>query len=443
MDEELKETTVDERIDCIKKQFNRNNNIGIDLDALIAVEDNIVDILWQCPICYKNYIATCYQRLKRKFPFCEKCNSIVNSARTGENDLLSNRPKIADTWHPTKNNGLKPWMVSVASNHVVWWHCKQCGWDWQVDVYDRCCSSDDAGCPVCSHRYLRRGFNDLMTTSPSIASQWCQKRNGKVHAYDVMDGTKNIIVNGLKQKPYWKCKQCGYEWQATCLERTRQGCNCPACNHSAVHTGFNDLKTKYPDVIQDWDYDKNTISPDEILPGSVIKVWWKCKKCGKSWMSAPNTHVKGHGCPRCSKRCLHEENGFADSLSDLLPQYANEIHSYRSITFNKAAKTIGINHVFPSEIRQKQLDILIPSLKIAIEFNGIYWHSHDILKKHNMTPHDYHKMKFNYCNDIGIKLLFVWEDDWIDRKDEILNAVYEVVNNGTTNIPPILHRLEL
>jgi len=62
------------------------------------------------------------------------------------------------------------------------------------------------------------------------------------------------------------------------------------------------------------------------------------------------------------------------------------------------------------------LDIYIPSLKIALEYNGVYWHSE--LYKHR----DYHLNKTELCNENGIKLLHVWEDDW-NYKNEIIKSM--------------------
>ena len=64
----------------------------------------------------------------------------------------------------------------------------------------------------------------------------------------------------------------------------------------------------------------------------------------------------------------------------------------------------------------KELDIYIPSKKIAIECNGVYWHS-DRLKSQK-----YHLDKFNACKERGIQLLTLWED-WIINKRDIVESI--------------------
>jgi len=58
-----------------------------------------------------------------------------------------------------------------------------------------------------------------------------------------------------------------------------------------------------------------------------------------------------------------------------------------------------------------ELDIVIPSLHLAIEYNGLYWHS-EIHKENN-----YHKIKMEKCNEAGYRLIQIFEDEWLNNKD--------------------------
>lgn len=64
----------------------------------------------------------------------------------------------------------------------------------------------------------------------------------------------------------------------------------------------------------------------------------------------------------------------------------------------------------------KELDIYIPSVKLAIEANGVFWHS-ELFKKS-----DYHIQKTKECSDLGISLIHIWEDDW-NNKREIVKSI--------------------
>jgi len=68
-------------------------------------------------------------------------------------------------------------------------------------------------------------------------------------------------------------------------------------------------------------------------------------------------------------------------------------------------------------IKPYELDIYVPSLKIAFEFNGLYWHN-ELNKEKN-----YHANKTDECEKQGIQLIQVWEDDWIHKQDIIKSMV--------------------
>lgn len=63
------------------------------------------------------------------------------------------------------------------------------------------------------------------------------------------------------------------------------------------------LENSYPDLLLEWDYDKNiNISPNRITSKSGRRVWWKCKKCEHEWESTVHNRAEGKGCPACAKR---------------------------------------------------------------------------------------------------------------------------------------------
>lgn len=64
-----------------------------------------------------------------------------------------------------------------------------------------------------------------------------------------------------------------------------------------------------------------------------------------------------------------------------------------------------------------EIDIYIESKNIGFEYNGLYWHS-----ELNMEP-NYHINKQDLANSLGIKLINIWEDDWIDKKEIIKSKI--------------------
>ncbi|MCQ2582020.1 MAG: zinc-ribbon domain-containing protein [Alphaproteobacteria bacterium] len=51
------------------------------------------------------------------------------------------------------------------------------------------------------------------------------------------------------------------------------------------------------------------LKPEEFLPGSGKKVWWKCSKCGNEWQVEVRQRVKGLSkCPNCKKQNVSKNN---------------------------------------------------------------------------------------------------------------------------------------
>lgn len=138
----------------------------------------------------------------------------------------------------------------------------------------------------------------------SLLNEWDYERN------TVAPETKSA---GSQYKAWWTCPVCGHRYQATITNRTH-GSGCPCCSGAVVIPGINDLKTKYPELCKEWDYEKNTIRPEEVSRASGIKVWWKCPDCGHSWKASVANRTRNSKCPACSRNrkkevCQYSLNG--------------------------------------------------------------------------------------------------------------------------------------
>ena len=75
-----------------------------------------------------------------------------------------------------------------------------------------------------------------------------------------------------------------------------------------------------------------------------------------------------------------------------------------------------------SLLDNKELDIYIPSYNLAFEFNGLYWHS-ELYKDKN-----YHLNKTIECESKGVKLIHIFEDEWIHKKDIVKSRIKNLLN---------------
>lgn len=74
-----------------------------------------------------------------------------------------------------------------------------------------------------------------------------------------------------------------------------------------------------------------------------------------------------------------------------------------------------------SVLNGSELDVMIPSKNLAIEYNGIYYHSDAI------RPNDYHLAKTLRCAENGIRLIHIFEDEWFYRKDQVKGKLKHVL----------------
>lgn len=68
-------------------------------------------------------------------------------------------------------------------------------------------------------------------------------------------------------------------------------------------------------------------------------------------------------------------------------------------------------------IPNRELDFYLSKYKLAIEFNGSYYHAED------RKPKNYHQDKFKLCEQKGIHLISIFEKDWIEQKDKVKSVL--------------------
>ena len=128
---------------------------------------------------------------------CPYCSH--NKVLAGFNDLATLLPDIAAEWSD-RNYPLLPTQVTVFANRKAWWKCKDCGREWNTLISTR---SGGSKCPYCSGYIFSKGFNDLQTTHPEIASEWSEK-NLPLKPDEVNKTQKFVLIDELSFFQYKK-----------------------------------------------------------------------------------------------------------------------------------------------------------------------------------------------------------------------------------------------
>lgn len=288
------------------KQWDYEKNTVIPSEI---VSGSMLKVWWKCEIGH-SWMACIMDRSRSKNPRCPYCHG--DRVEQGFNDLETVSPDLAKQWNHCLNEIL-PSQVTKWSAKKVWWVCEK-GHSWKTAVSDR---SSGKNCPYCNSNKLLPGFNDLESCSPVIAKEWDYEKNSIFPSQ---------VFKATNTKMWWRCSQ-GHSWQAGVADRTLGGNGCPYCSGKKVLKGFNDLETVRPDVAKEWDYEKNSILPSEVVQYSGKTVWWKCEK-GHSWERSISGRSSGNGCPYCSgKKVLKGYNDLETVRPDIVKEWDYEKNS--------------------------------------------------------------------------------------------------------------------
>ena len=305
---------------------------------------------------------------------------------------LIENTELMNEWDKDNNDkfGYDPCTLTYGSKYKVFWICSKCGFKWSAIIKDR---TNGHGCPQCGkkksietrRRIIVEKEGSLFEKCSELMKEWDYEKNKKY------DPKKLTIYSNVKV--WWKCKKCGNEWQTKIANRTALKNNCPKCAIKNLRKTIITKKIekkgrifdKYPELLKEWNYDKNqNIKPEQIVGKTNKKVWWKCSICGNEWEASINHRCGGSGCPKCYRR---NQTSFPEQV---LFYYIKK----------KFPKTINkYTDIFDNGM---ELDIFIPELNIGIEYDGYMWHN-------NSTSQKREKVKYEYCKKNNISLIRIKE----------------------------------
>ena len=160
-----------------------------------------------------------------------------------------------------------------------------------------------SNCGCLGNEALRRknlvpGVNDLVTVRLDLASEWDYEKNGLKKPENRTESSSD--------KVWWMCLKGHPSYQQIIANRTLQHQGCPYCSHTVVVSGETDLATLRPDLLEEWDYEKNTILPGEVFANGTTKVYWRCKEGHSYYKSVRDRVAQKYGCPFCANNLRME-----------------------------------------------------------------------------------------------------------------------------------------
>lgn len=189
------------------------------------------------------------------------------------------------------------------------------------------------------------------------------------------------------------CPSHGPFWQSPTNHLSGKGC--PVCGSEA--TGDASRKTTDQflcDARAVWgdtyDYSQATYT------GSHTKLTIGCRIHGPFEQTPTNHLTKKSGCPSCN----HMKSAPEDQVARFLSTFTTVVQRDRKI------------------IGPKELDIFLPEHNLAIEYCGMYWHSHGDAADERKNKRR-HAEKHRLCAEQGIRLITLFETEWAERQQTV------------------------
>ena len=153
---------------------------------------------------------------------------------------------------------------------------------------------------------VKRATEPVAITHPHLMAEWDYERNNSME-YDPYK-----LTYGSRTKVYWLCQENNHSWDIQINNRSK-GTGCPYCANRKVCADNCLANNDTRGISQEWDQEKNgTLTPNDVVPMSNKKVWWKCSK-NHSWHSNIHSRSSGKGCPYCANQKVCEDNCLANN----------------------------------------------------------------------------------------------------------------------------------
>ena len=252
--------------------------------------------------------------------------------------------------------------------------------------------------------------------------------------YEQLNGMKwyeeYFDIIEVDEKPKRKCGLCN--WETNDIDN-KSGC---FTNHieSSHNIGIDEYLTQFPkDIKYHLSYNKKLDRDIELLKEENFVI---CQLCNNKMKGISNTHLKNKHNISVEEYKLKFPNSkiVSESTSNILSELIKETNINFQPTWTSKGETeikefiegLGFE-TYKGKNRKllegKEIDLIIPSVKIAIEYNGLYYHTENMGK--NSV---YHLNKTLACNQLGYKLIHIFEDEWVVNKELVKSKLKHILS---------------
>lgn len=376
----------------LDKEYNKQE--GIDLSNLNIIDR--VDVWWKCEKHGRFKQKVQYRHHGYKGSCCANEERIRTKLNGKYTRIIETELEPEIDYERNRLEGIDLDLISKSYTKGIYWKCLRGHESFFSSPKHR--FYDRTGCPICARHVHKDGERSLAELRPDLV---------KYYSEDNEYRADEIYANSLKEV-HWVCEN-GHNIVSSphnvinCSNRNSK-IPCPICTHREIITGINDLYTNRKELLEEWDWEKNKdIDPKKISQNSDLKVYWKCKNNSEHmWKTSVRFRVRGNGCPHCARarQTSKQEKMIYFLMKELYP-----------------------NTTSRGKFNGYEIDVTVPEIKLAIEYDGMAWHSTEEKIKRRLE-------KSKECEKEGYHFIAVKEYDNLgdDRvafyKKEDCNLIY-------------------
>lgn len=238
-------------------------------------------------------------------------------------------------------------------------------------------------CPKCSNVY-RPTTEEFVKKAQSI--------HGDKYDYSLVKyktAKENVVIVCDKHGEFIQTPDNHYKFGCNDCGRERVSEKNRIKIHEFIERAKKIHKNKY-------NYDKV-----EIKKGNdIIEIF--CNKCKRIFLQSWRNHLIGSGCQACAFK------------NTSIEQFVEKILKDNKIEHRKNDRTL---------LGGMEIDFYLKKYNLAIECDGIHWHS-----EFRGKDKKYHLNKTNLCNDIGVRLIHIFENEINEKPKIVMSRLKNILN---------------
>ena len=290
--------------------YSPNNTIPI--EELVKCDKR--STLWICKNGHEQP-KTC-EKIAYEGLLCRKCyeESIMENTQ----HLTDVYPQIRNIWDYEKNDKT-PDVIPLSSRDTFYFKCSF-GHEYPNEI--RAVLNNSCECLVCTNKKVVAGYNDFKSRYPELAEKLSPE----------LQKVADRIFGAESKYLKWICSICGGEYSDAVGNMLKGINNCPYCAGKKAMSGFNDIKTLHPELVERLSSELRNIAEDIVAKDEKV-LSWECPNCRGDYYDMIGNLAKGiDNCPYCNNKKVLE--GFND-LASIHPELMEKLTSQLRQVANK------------------------------------------------------------------------------------------------------------